>query len=110
MNADERLLSFGDLKERGIVKNHAQLQALTKDHGFPPGIWLGVNTHRWTGTSVRDWLASRPTTSSAHVLKRAAASVAARRRLSTGEPSPPVQARAAKSATVRRRLRNGAAT
>ena len=85
MHDDEILWGFVDLKKRGIVRNHAQLKALIDDHGFPPGIWLGVNTHRWTGSSICEWSATRPR-----------------------GPSPHVQARAAKSIAVRRRLRDGA--
>jgi hypothetical protein len=76
---DEELLAFSDLNRRKIVKNHTHLNTLIRDHGFPPGLWISKNSHRWTRRSVRDWLASRPTGPSPHVQARAAKSVAARR-------------------------------
>jgi hypothetical protein len=58
---DEELLAFSDLNRLNIAKNHTHLGTLIRDHGFPPGLWLSKNAHRWTRRSVRDWLASRPT-------------------------------------------------
>jgi hypothetical protein len=71
---DEPLLDFCDLKQRKVVKNHTHLQTLIRNAGFPEGLWVGPNSHRWTPKSVRDWLATRPTGASPLVQARAAKS------------------------------------
>jgi hypothetical protein len=86
---DEPLLDFHELRRLNIVKSHNHLQILIRDHGFPPGLWIGPNSHRWTRESINDWLASRPTGPSPLVQARAAASVAARKQHCAKE-TPPV--------------------
>jgi predicted DNA-binding transcriptional regulator AlpA len=56
----EVLLRFSDLKRAGIVRNHVTLTRWIEDRGFPPGIWLGPNTHVWPKQQIDDWLAKRP--------------------------------------------------
>jgi hypothetical protein len=90
---DEPLLDFFDLKRRKIVKNHTHLKNLIQNHGFPPGFWVGPNSHRWTPQSVRDWLASRPTGPSPHVQARAAKSAAVRKLQHCAKEMPPAQMR-----------------
>ena len=60
-----RLLSFNDLKDRGIVKNRMTLKRYTDDLGFPPGFMLSGNSRRWLETDVNDWVATRLEASSA---------------------------------------------
>jgi hypothetical protein len=51
---------FRDLKTAKIIKNHVGLKRLIETQGFPPGKWLGPNTHVWDESEVAEWLASRP--------------------------------------------------
>jgi hypothetical protein len=51
---------FRDLKTAKIIKNHVGLKRLIETQGFPPGKWLGPNTHVWDEAEVEAWLASRP--------------------------------------------------
>ena len=54
------LISFADLRERGIVKNWATLRRMIDRDGFPAGIQLGPNRRAWVSSSVQEWIASRP--------------------------------------------------
>jgi hypothetical protein len=54
-----KLLRFADLKDRGIVRNWAQLRRLQDVEGFPPGFMLSQNTRVWDEPEVEAWLASR---------------------------------------------------
>jgi hypothetical protein len=54
------LIRFTDLKARNIVRNRATLANWIKREGFPPGRWLGPNTHVWTEAEISEWLDSRP--------------------------------------------------
>lgn len=56
----QRVYTFNDLKDRGIVANYPQLRNLQRDHGFPLGRWLSPNKHVWTDLEIHEWLESRP--------------------------------------------------
>jgi predicted DNA-binding transcriptional regulator AlpA len=56
----DKLLSFDDLVERGILKHRSTLQRWVAESGFPAGVLLGPNTRRWSEAEVNSWLAARP--------------------------------------------------
>jgi predicted DNA-binding transcriptional regulator AlpA len=58
---NDRLIRFKDLKERGIVPNHQTMSTWVKKNKFPPGRWLGNNSHVWTESEIQAWLETRPT-------------------------------------------------
>ena len=51
---EKALLRFKDLKTRRIVNSHAQLKNLLDEEKgcFPPGAWIGANTHVWTEEEI----------------------------------------------------------
>lgn len=55
-----KLLSFADLKARGIVHNRVTLSRWQRFEGFPAGIVLGPNTRKYSEEEVEAWLRSRP--------------------------------------------------
>jgi hypothetical protein len=85
---DGPLLDFAELKRLNIVESHPHLTSLIKDHGFPPGFWIG-HRHKWTQRSVREWLATRPTAQPLIVRARAAKSVAVRKMQHCAKETPP---------------------
>lgn len=56
----DKLLSFDDLVERGILKHRSTLQRWVAESGFPAGVLLGPNSRRWSEADVNAWLAARP--------------------------------------------------
>ena len=54
-----RLLRFGDLKARGIVRNRVTLSRWIKSQNFPPGFLIGANTRVWKESDIDSWLSDR---------------------------------------------------
>ncbi len=57
-----RLLTFNELKERGIVPNRTTLMRWQKTIDFPPGFMIGPNRRVWTEEEIDAWLAERART------------------------------------------------
>jgi hypothetical protein len=55
-------LQFSDLKSANLIVSYCGLKTLIKNHGFPPGRYLGRSTRVWSIAEVKRWLADRPTT------------------------------------------------
>lgn len=53
------LLSFNQLKSKGVVNNRAQLSRLIQNCDFPKGFLVSANTRRWVEDEVSDWLDAR---------------------------------------------------
>jgi hypothetical protein len=75
----EQYCRFNDLNENNIVKSHTQLRHLQVHENFPLGRLIGPNTRVWSVSEINKWLEGRPSEKSPLILKRAAASMAARR-------------------------------
>jgi hypothetical protein len=54
------LVSFADLRQRGIVGNWSSLRRMIDRDGFPVGIQLGPNRRAWFLHEVEAWVAARP--------------------------------------------------
>ena len=54
-----KVLSFKDLKERGIPWSRVHINRLEKDGKFPTRIHLGGNTVAWDELKIDAWLAER---------------------------------------------------
>jgi predicted DNA-binding transcriptional regulator AlpA len=54
-----KLLSFKELKDKGVVNNRTQLHRLIKYRNFPNGFLLSANARRWTEEEVADWVEAR---------------------------------------------------
>jgi hypothetical protein len=74
-----KFLRHTDLVERKITTSWPKTRHMQQHYGFPLGRLLGPNTRVWTVDEVADWLNSRPTSTSAHVMARAEKSIEANR-------------------------------
>jgi Prophage CP4-57 regulatory protein (AlpA) len=54
------LVSFADLRQRGIFTNWSSLRRAIDHENFPHGIQLGPNRRAWFLHEVEAWIASRP--------------------------------------------------
>lgn len=53
------LLSFSDLKAKGIPFTRQHLHRLIRTGCFPPPLKLGVGTNRWIEHEIDQWLTER---------------------------------------------------
>ncbi|MFI4935207.1 MAG: helix-turn-helix transcriptional regulator [Caulobacterales bacterium] len=53
------LLTFDDLKARGVVNNRTQLARLIANASFPKGFLLSANARRWDESEIETWLQGR---------------------------------------------------
>ena len=58
--SQRNLLRFSDLRERGIVKNRAQLKEMVEKYGFSAGFMLGPNSRAWFEDEVYAYLEALP--------------------------------------------------
>jgi predicted DNA-binding transcriptional regulator AlpA len=75
----DELLRFKDLRRLGVVSSWPQLRYMQENYGFPTGLLLGANSRAWRASEVTQWLGSRPTGPSAHVIERVEKSKRARK-------------------------------
>ncbi len=54
-----RILSYDDLKGRGINYSKVHLWRLEKTRKFPQRVALSENRHGWLETEIDDWIAAR---------------------------------------------------
>jgi hypothetical protein len=54
-----RLLYWGDLFERGLIKSKGQARMAWKRGLFPPPLHLGTRTLAWDEDTMDGWVASR---------------------------------------------------
>ena len=54
-----KLLSYNDLKERGISFSKVHLWRMERDNKFPKRVALSENRHSWLENEIDAWLAQR---------------------------------------------------
>ncbi len=54
-----RILSYDDLKTRGINYSKVHLWRLEKAHKFPRRVALSENRHGWLESEIERWIATR---------------------------------------------------
>lgn len=62
------LLSFRDLKDKGIPFSRQHVSRLVKHGEFPAPVKLGQGTNRWIESEIDDWLIARAAARKAHPL------------------------------------------
>ena len=53
------LLTFNELRHRGVVPNRTTLMRWQKNINFPRGFLIGPNRRVWTEDEIETWLAER---------------------------------------------------